>query len=42
LKTFKKHIDSTISTAEGLEEGSSYREAYQALPYHESRTQLSE
>ena len=29
-------VDSTISTAAGLEEGSSYPAAYQALPYYES------
>jgi hypothetical protein len=29
-------VDSTISTAAGLENGSSYPAAYQALPYYQS------
>ncbi|HKG87130.1 MAG TPA: hypothetical protein VKA95_02300 [Nitrososphaeraceae archaeon] len=33
-------VDSTISTAAGLEEGSSYSAAYQALPYYESPSHL--
>jgi hypothetical protein len=32
----KSIVDSTISTAAGLEDGSSYPAAYQALPYYES------
>jgi TolA-binding protein len=38
----KSIVDSTISTAAGLEEGGSYRAAYQALPYHESPSRLSD
>ena len=33
-------VDSTISTAAGLEEGSSYSTTHQALPYYESSSQL--
>jgi hypothetical protein len=33
-------VDSTISSAAGLEEGDSYPAAYQALPYYESPSQL--
>jgi hypothetical protein len=33
--------DSSISIASESEEGSSYREAYRALPYHESPSRLS-
>jgi hypothetical protein len=35
-------VDSSISTAAGLEEGSSYPAAYQALPYHNLSSQLPE
>jgi hypothetical protein len=35
-------VDNTISTAAGLEEGSSYPAAYQALPYHNLSSQLPE
>jgi hypothetical protein len=35
-------VDSTISTAAELKEGSSHREAYQALPYHESPSRISD
>jgi hypothetical protein len=35
-------VDSTISTTAGLEDGSSYRDAYQALPYHEPPSRLSD
>ena len=33
-------VDSTISTAAGLEKESSYPEARRALPYYESSSQL--
>lgn len=33
-------VDNIISTAAGLEKGSLYSAAYQALPYYESPTQL--
>jgi archaellum component FlaC len=36
----KAMVDSTISSAAGLEEGDSYSAAYQALPYSESSSQL--
>jgi hypothetical protein len=36
----KSMVDSTISTTAGLEEGSSYDAAYQALPYHNCPSQL--
>jgi hypothetical protein len=37
----KAMIDSTISTAAGLEKGDSHSAAYQALPNYESQSQLS-
>jgi len=36
----KSTVDCTISTVAGLEEGSSYPAAYQALPYYESPRRL--
>jgi hypothetical protein len=38
----KNIVDSSISTAAGLEEGSSYPAAYQALPYYNLSSQLPE
>jgi hypothetical protein len=35
-------VDSTLSTAAGLEEGSSHPAAYRALPYYESTSGLSD
>jgi hypothetical protein len=35
-------VDSAISTAAGLEEGSSYPAAYQALPYYNSPLHLTD
>ena len=35
-------VDNTISTAAGLEKGSSYSAPYQALPYYESPSHLSQ
>jgi hypothetical protein len=36
----KAMVDSTISTAAGLEKGDSHSAAYRALPYYESQSQL--
>jgi hypothetical protein len=33
-------VDNTISTAAGLEKGSSYSATYQALPYYESPSHM--
>ena len=38
----KAMVDSTISSAAGLEKGDSYSAAYQALPYSESTSRLSD
>jgi hypothetical protein len=38
----KTMVESTISSAVGLEKGDSYSAAYQALPYYESPSQLSD
>jgi hypothetical protein len=38
----KSIVDSAISTAAGLEKRDSYSAAYQALPYYESPSQLSD
>ena len=38
----KAMVDSTISSAAGLEKGDSHSTAYQALPYYESPSQLSD
>jgi hypothetical protein len=35
----KSLVDSTISSAVGLEKGDSHSTAYQALPYYESQSQ---
>jgi hypothetical protein len=35
-------VDSTISTAAGLDKGSSYSATYQALPYYQSTSASSE
>ncbi len=37
----KAMVDSTISSAAGLEKGDSYSAAYHTLPYYESQSQLS-
>jgi len=36
ILNLKSIVDSTISTAAGLEKGSSYSVPYQALPYYQS------